>query len=151
LILSLPVITVYTDGACSGNPGPGGWAAVLEWKGKERVLNGGESDTTNNRMEMRAVIEAFKALNKPCHVKIHSDSALIINAFNKGWIDNWQRKGWIKSDKKPVENIDLWKEMLAAMQPHRVEWIKVKGHSTNERNNRVDRLAVEAGKRPASG
>ncbi|TVQ10943.1 MAG: ribonuclease HI [Balneolaceae bacterium] len=151
MILSLPVITVYTDGACSGNPGPGGWAAVLEWKGKERVLNGGESDTTNNRMEMRAVIEAFKALNKPCHVKIHSDSALIINAFNKGWIDNWQRKGWIKSDKKPVENIDLWKEMLAAMQPHRVEWIKVKGHSTNERNNRVDRLAVEAGKRPASG
>lgn len=149
--MSLPVITVYTDGACSGNPGPGGWAAVLEWKGKERVLNGGESDTTNNRMEMRAVIEAFKALNKPCHVKIHSDSALIINAFNKGWIDNWQRKGWIKSDKKPVENIDLWKEMLAAMQPHRVEWIKVKGHSTNERNNRVDRLAVEAGKRPASG
>jgi ribonuclease HI len=148
LILSLPVITVYTDGACSGNPGPGGWAAVLEWNGKEKVLQGGESDTTNNRMEMRAVVEAFKALNKPCHVKVHSDSALIINAFTKGWIDNWQRKGWIKSDKKPVENIDLWKEMLAAIEPHRVEWIKVKGHSTNERNNRVDRLAVEAGKRP---
>jgi ribonuclease HI len=147
-ILSLPVITVYTDGACSGNPGPGGWAAVLEWNGREKILQGGESDTTNNRMEMRAVVEAFKALNKPCHVKVHSDSALIINAFTKGWIDNWQRKGWTKSDKKPVENIDLWKEMLEAVRPHRVEWIKVKGHSTNERNNRVDRLAVEAGKSP---
>ncbi|MFU8861239.1 MAG: ribonuclease HI [Cyclonatronaceae bacterium] len=149
--MSLPVITVYTDGACSGNPGPGGWAAVLEWNGKEKILQGGESDTTNNRMEMRAVVEAFKALNKPCHVKVHSDSALIINAFTKGWIDNWQRKGWTKSDKKPVENIDLWKEMLEAVRSHHVEWIKVKGHSTNERNNRVDRLAVEAGKRPASG
>lgn len=146
--MALPLITVYTDGACSGNPGPGGWAAVLEWNGKEKILQGGESDTTNNRMEMRAVIEAFKALNKPCHVRVHSDSALIINAFTKGWIDNWQRKGWTKSDKKPVENIDLWKEMLDTIRPHRVEWIKVKGHSTNERNNRVDRLAVEAGKRP---
>jgi ribonuclease HI len=95
---------------------------------------------------MRAVIEGLKALKKPCHVKIHSDSALIINSFTKGWIENWQKKGWIKADKKPVENRDLWEEMLEAMSPHSVKWIKVKGHSNNKLNNRVDRLAVEASK-----
>lgn len=138
---------VYTDGACSGNPGPGGWAALLIWNGKEKELSGGERNSTNNRMEMRAIIEALKALNKPCHVKIHSDSALIINTFTKGWIEKWQQKGWKKADKKPVENRELWEEMLAAIKRHTVEWIKVKGHSTNELNNRVDRLAVEASKK----
>ncbi|HET6528907.1 MAG TPA: ribonuclease HI [Balneolaceae bacterium] len=137
-------VIIYTDGACSGNPGPGGWAALLEWKGKEKVITGGASHTTNNRMEMRAVIEAFSAVKKPCHIKIHSDSALIVNAFTQGWVDSWLRRNWKKSNKKPVENQDLWQEMLTAMQPHDVEWIKVKGHSDNERNNRVDRLAVEA-------
>ena len=137
-------VIVFTDGACSGNPGPGGWGALLQWGGKERELTGSARDTTNNRMEMRAVIEALKALNQPCHVKIHSDSALIVNAFKQGWIDSWQKRGWKKSDKKPVENQDLWKEMLSAMKPHEVEWIKVKGHSDNVRNNRVDALAVEA-------
>jgi len=137
-------VIVFTDGACSGNPGPGGWGALLQWGGKERELTGSARDTTNNRMEMRAVIEALKALNQPCHVKVHSDSALIVNAFKQGWIDSWQKRGWKKSDKKPVENQDLWKEMLSAMKPHEVEWIKVKGHSDNVRNNRVDALAVEA-------
>lgn len=139
-------VIVYTDGACSGNPGPGGWAALLQWNREEKELSGGEPQTTNNRMEMRAIIEALKAINQPCKVKIHSDSALIINSFNKGWIDNWIKRGWKKSNKKPVENQDLWKEMLRAMKPHDVEWIKVKGHADNERNIRVDRLAVEASK-----
>jgi ribonuclease HI len=140
----LPKITIYTDGACSGNPGPGGWAAVLEYNGREKVIKGGEPATTNNRMEMRAIIEALKALKRPCIARIHSDSGLIINAFTRGWIDNWQRKGWKKADKKPVENADLWREMLEAMRPHKVEWIKVKGHSDDVRNNRVDKLAVES-------
>lgn len=144
---SKKTVIVYTDGACSGNPGPGGWAALLQWKGEEKELTGGASHTTNNRMEMRAVIEALKAINQPCHVKIHSDSALIVNAFNQGWIDGWLKRGWKKANKKPVENRDLWEEMLEAMQPHDVEWIKVKGHSDNVRNNRVDGLAVQASKR----
>ena len=141
---SLPEVILYTDGACSGNPGPGGWGALLMWKGKEKEITGGAHDTTNNRMEMKAIIEGLRALKEKCHVKIHSDSALIINAFNQNWIKNWQNRGWRKSNKKPVENQDLWKEMLAAMKPHDVEWIKVKGHSDNVRNNRVDALAVEA-------
>lgn len=140
-------VIVFTDGACSGNPGPGGWGALLQWGGKERELTGSARDTTNNRMEMRAVIEALKAINQPCHVKIHSDSALIVNAFKQGWIDGWLKRDWKKANKKPVENQDLWKEMLAAMKPHDVEWIKVKGHSDNVRNNRVDALAVEASKK----
>lgn len=139
-----PEVIVYTDGACSGNPGPGGWGAVLIWNGKEKELSGGERQTTNNRMEMQAVIEALRALKKPCQVKIHSDSALIINAFTKGWIKNWQKRGWKKSNKKPVENKELWQAMLQAMEPHDVEWIKVKGHSGIELNERVDRLAVAA-------
>jgi ribonuclease HI len=140
-------VIVFTDGACSGNPGPGGWGALLQWNGREKELSGGARHSTNNRMEMRAVIEALKALNKPCRVKIHSDSALIINCFKQNWINGWIKRGWKKSNKKPVENQDLWKEMLTAMQPHDVDWIKVKGHSGNPRNERVDGLAVEASKR----
>ncbi|MEX1010716.1 MAG: ribonuclease HI [Balneolaceae bacterium] len=139
-----PEVTIYTDGACSGNPGPGGWGAVLIWDGKEREISGGEVHTTNNRMEMRAIVEALNTLKKPCIVKIHSDSALVINTFKKGWIDNWQARGWRRADKKPVENRDLWEEMLQAMVPHDVEWIKVKGHSGDEYNERADRLAVLA-------
>lgn len=139
-------VILYTDGACSGNPGPGGWAALLIWNGNEKELSGGEPNTTNNRMEMKAIIEGLRALKEKCHVKIHSDSALIINAFNQNWIKNWQNRGWRKSNKKPVENQDLWKEMLKVMAPHNVDWIKVKGHSTNELNNRVDRIAVAASK-----
>ena len=140
-------VIIYTDGACSGNPGPGGWGALLIWRGKKRELTGAEPESTNNRMEMRAVNEALKALKRPCHVKIHSDSALIVNAFKQGWIENWKKRGWKKANKKPVENQDLWKEMLTAMDDHKVSWIKVKGHADNELNNRVDRLAVEASKK----
>ena len=142
--MSKQEVILYTDGACSGNPGPGGWGALLIWNGKEKELSGGEPNTTNNRMEMRAVIEGLKALKKPCHVKVHSDSALIVNTFNKRWIENWQKKGWKKADKKPVENRDLWEDMLKAMKPHDVEWIKVKGHSGHVLNDRVDALAVNA-------
>lgn len=141
---SLPEVILYTDGACSGNPGPGGWGALLMWKGKEKEMTGGSPDTTNNRMEMTAVIEGLKALKKPCHVKIHSDSALIVNTFKQGWIENWQKRGWKKSNKKPVENRDLWEAMLKAMEPHKIDWIKVKGHADNQLNNRVDELAVQA-------
>ncbi|TVR28808.1 MAG: ribonuclease HI [Balneolaceae bacterium] len=144
---NLPEVILYTDGACSGNPGPGGWGALLIWNGKEKELSGGEPDTTNNRMEMRAVIEGLKALKKPCHVKIHSDSALIINAFTKGWIANWQNRGWKKADKKPVENRGLWEELLQSAEPHKVSWIKVKGHSNDKLNNRVDELAVKESKK----
>lgn len=140
-------VILYTDGACSGNPGPGGWGALLIWNGKERELSGGASQTTNNRMEMKAVIEGLKALKEPCRVKIHSDSALIINAFNQHWVQNWMKRNWKKSNKKPVENRDLWEEMIDVMKPHNVEWIKVKGHSTNVLNNRVDRIAVKASKK----
>lgn len=144
---SKTVVILYTDGACSGNPGPGGWAALLMTKTKQKELSGGEPHTTNNRMEMKAVVEGLKALKRSCHVKVHSDSALIINAFTKGWIQNWQKKGWKKSDKKPVENRDLWEEILTAMKNHTVEWVKVKGHSTDPHNNRVDELAVLASKK----
>ena len=145
--MSIPHVTVYTDGACSGNPGPGGWGALLQWKGNEKTLSGGEPNSTNNRMELMAVIRALEALNRPCRVSIHSDSALIVNAFTQGWVDNWLRRGWKRADKKPVENRDLWERLLEAMKPHQVEWVKVKGYADDERNNRVDRLAVEACKK----
>ncbi len=147
MLRSKPQITVYTDGACSGNPGPGGWGVLLQWNGKEKTLSGGETHTTNNRMELTAVIRALESLKKPCRVAIHSDSALIINAFTQGWVDNWLRRGWKKADKKPVENRELWEQLIRAMKPHDVEWVKVKGHADDERNNRVDRLAVEACKK----
>lgn len=143
---SKPKVVLYTDGACSGNPGPGGWAYLLEWNGKSKEGSGGEAHTTNNRMEMQAIIEGLRALNRPCEVEICSDSALIINAFTKGWIPNWQKKGWKKADNKPVENQDLWQTMLDAIGAHTVIWKKVKGHANDERNNRVDALAVAASK-----
>ncbi|MDI6401000.1 ribonuclease HI [Balneolaceae bacterium ANBcel3] len=148
--MNQPKVIVYTDGACSGNPGPGGWGAILIHNKREKSISGSEAHTTNNRMELTAIIEALNALKKPCQVAIHSDSALIINAFTDGWIDNWLRRGWKKADKKPVENRDLWERLLTAMKPHRVEWVKVKGHSDNEYNNRADRLAVEAAKKVRS-
>ena len=140
-------VTVYTDGACSGNPGPGGWAAILEYGGREKEIAGGDAATTNNRMEMQAVIEAFKVLKEPCHVRLHSDSALIVNAFTQGWIERWIANGWKRADKKPVENQALWEEMIALMAPHQVEWVKVKAHHDDEINNRVDALAVAESRR----
>lgn len=140
----LKEVTIYTDGACSGNPGPGGWGAILFFNEHRKELSGGEKHTTNNRMELLAIIEALRSLKEPCRVKVYSDSAYAVNSFRQGWLDNWQRNGWINSKKQPVENQDLWKELLEQMKTHRVEYIKVKGHSDNEFNNRCDQLARDA-------
>ena len=145
--IKMPEVHIYTDGACSGNPGPGGWGAILIWGEKQKEISGGKASTTNNQMEMQAVIEALNMLKRPCRVKVFSDSALIINAMTKGWIQNWMRNGWRKADKKPVENRELWQDMIMAMKPHQVEWIKVKGHAGNPMNERADKLAVEASKK----
>jgi ribonuclease HI len=140
-------IILYTDGACSGNPGPGGWAAILQYGQHEMELSGAENPTTNNRMEMMAAIEGLRALKEPCRVSLHTDSAYLARAFTEGWLTRWQRNGWQTAGKKPVENKDLWLKLLEETSRHRVEWIKVKGHSTDELNNRADRLAVEAMKK----
>ncbi|MBA4493419.1 ribonuclease HI [Paenactinomyces guangxiensis] len=137
-------VIIYTDGACSHNPGPGGWAAVLLYGGHRKEIFGGEKRTTNNQMEMTAVIEALKALKEPCHVKIHSDSAYIVNCFQQKWYQKWQKNGWMTSTKKPVENKELWQDLLALTKKHKVEFIKVKGHSDVELNNRCDELARAA-------
>lgn len=140
-------VTIYTDGACSGNPGPGGYGAVLFYGAHKKEISGGEKQTTNNRMEILAVIEALALLKEPCNVKIYSDSAYVVNCFQQNWIKNWQRNGWRNSKKEPVENQDLWKTLLEKMSMHKVEYVKVKGHSDNEWNNRCDELAREAIKR----
>lgn len=139
-------ITIYTDGACSGNPGPGGWGAVLIFKGNQKEISGGAKDTTNNIMEMTAVIEALKLLKEPCIVNLHSDSAYVVNAFNEHWIEGWLAKGWVNSKKEPVKNKELWLELIELTNKHKVKFIKVKGHSTNELNNRCDYLATTAAK-----
>lgn len=135
-------VEIYTDGACSGNPGPGGWAAILMAQGREKEISGGEDSTTNNRMEMKAVLEALQRLKRPCKVKIFSDSAYVVSAFTRGWLENWQKNGWLNSAKDPVSNKDLWQALLEAARPHRIEWIKVKGHADDKLNNRCDQLAV---------
>lgn len=137
-------VMVYTDGACSGNPGPGGWGAILMFGEHRREISGGERATTNNRMEIAAVIEALKLLKEPCKVKVYSDSAYVVNCFQQGWYRGWQKNGWKNSKNQPVENQDLWKQLLVLMEKHRVEYIKVKGHSDNELNNHCDYLAREA-------
>ncbi len=137
-----PEVDIYTDGACSGNPGPGGWAAILKVGVHEKEISGFSADTTNNRMELTAAIEALKALNKPCRVKLYSDSAYLVKAFNENWIVNWQKNGWRNATKQPVSNSELWQELLTLNQIHQIEWIWVKGHANNEYNNRCDRLAV---------
>lgn len=137
-------VIIYTDGACSGNPGPGGWAALLIYGGHERVEAGSSPHTTNNRMELTAALEGLRALSEPCSVRLHTDSAYLARAFNEGWIKKWQKNGWKTSSKKPVENKDLWEALIKEAERHDVTWVKVKGHSDNELNNRVDGLAVEA-------
>ena len=137
-------VTIYTDGACSGNPGPGGWGAVLRYNGKEKEISGGEAMTTNNRMELMAVIVALEALNRPCEVEVHSDSQYVVNAFNKHWIDGWKKRGWKTANKQPVKNRDLWERLLAAKSKHKVEFIWVKGHAGHELNERCDELATTA-------
>ncbi len=136
------LVTIYTDGACSGNPGPGGWGAILEYHGIEKELSGGEADTTNNRMELTAVIEALKCLKFPCEVDLYSDSKYVIDALSKGWVWGWKKKGWIKSDKKPALNVDLWEQLLPLITTHTMNYHWVKGHAENPKNNRCDQLAV---------
>jgi ribonuclease HI len=136
-------VTIYTDGACSGNPGPGGWAAILQWNGKEREISGGEALTTNNRMELQAVIEALKSLKKRCAVDLYTDSQYVRNGIMT-WIKNWNKNGWRTADKKPVKNIDLWQALDALVAEHNVTWHWVRGHDGNELNERVDVLAVAA-------
>lgn len=135
-------IEIYTDGACSGNPGPGGWGAVLVYNGKEKELSGSEKNTTNNRMELTAVIMALNALNQPCEVKLTTDSKYVCDAVNKGWVYSWRKNGWRKSDKKPALNVDLWKELLSLLEKHKVEFIWVKGHNGHKYNEICDALAV---------
>ena len=138
----MKTVTLYTDGACSGNPGPGGWGAILSYNGTEKELSGGESNTTNNRMELTAVIEALSALKEPCTVELWSDSKYVIDALEKGWARGWKAKGWVKSDKKPALNPDLWEQLLALADRHTLHYHWVKGHAENEFNNRCDELAV---------
>lgn len=137
-------MVIYTDGACLGNPGPGGWAAFLRYRGAEKEISGGEPETTNQRMELVAAIEALRALKRPCRVRIVSDSAYLVNAFGQGWLDRWVRTGWLTSNKEPVENQDLWRELYRLTRVHQVRFEKVKGHSGHEANERVDRLARQA-------
>ena len=136
-------VTIYTDGACSGNPGPGGWAAVLIYNEHKKEISGHEESTTNNRMELMAVIQALKQLKTPCKVNLYSDSAYIINAFQKKWIENWQRNGWKTAGKEPVANRDLWEELLHLTKIHHVTWHKVEGHAGAHYNERCDQLAWE--------
>lgn len=136
-------VILYTDGACSGNPGAGGWASILSYRGKEKVLSGGEKVTTNNRMELMAVIMGLESIKSGNAVKVFSDSAYVVNAFNQKWIDNWQRNSWRTSDKGEVQNKELWQRLLRAMDGLDVEFFKVKGHSDNKNNNRCDALARE--------
>jgi len=143
----LPQVEIFTDGACKGNPGPGGWGAILRSNGKERELSGGESPTTNNRMELMAAIEALNALTKPCRVQLWTDSNYVRDGITK-WIHGWRRNGWKTADKKPVKNSELWQALLEAAAPHRIEWHWVKGHAGHPENERADALAcAEAEKR----
>ena len=138
----MKTVEIYTDGACSGNPGDGGYCAILIYNGIEKVISGAEKATTNNRMELLAVISGLKALNEKCNVNLFSDSQYIIDAFNQGWISNWIANNWRTAGKKEVKNVDLWKILLELMNIHVVNFIKVKGHSDNEYNNRCDKIAV---------
>lgn len=137
-------VDIYTDGACSGNPGPGGWGAILRYNGMEKEISGGEKNTTNNRMELMAVISALECLKEPCAVQLYSDSKYVIDALNLGWAVSWRKKGWIKSDKKPALNVDLWERLLALTEKHEMHYHWVKGHANNQYNNRCDALAVTA-------
>ena len=147
----MKTVTIYTDGACSGNPGPGGWGAVLRYGAHELELSGGAAETTNNRMELTGVIEALRRLKEPCVVELYSDSKYVVDALSKGWAQSWQRKGWIKSDRKPALNADLWETLLTLSARHELRCHWVKGHAENEYNNRCDALAVAESRKFASG
>ena len=143
----MKTVTLYTDGACSGNPGPGGWGAILEYAGTEKELSGGEGQTTNNRMELTAVIAGLSALKEPCIVELYSDSKYVIDGLSKGWAASWQKNGWKKADKKPALNPDLWEKLLKLATIHTLRYHWVKGHAENEKNNRCDQLAVAESKK----
>ena len=137
-------VTIYTDGACSGNPGPGGWGAILMYEDIKKEISGAKDNTTNNIMEITAVLEALKLLKVECEVKVYSDSAYVVNAFNQGWIENWKKNNWKTAGKNSVKNKELWEELCKFTEKHKVEFIKVKGHSDNKFNNRCDELATSA-------
>ncbi len=143
-------VDIFTDGACKRNPGPGGWAAILRMGGHEKELTGGEPDTTNNRMEMTAVLRGLAALKEPCAVTVHTDSRYVIDGMTQ-WIFGWQKRGWVNAAKKPVANEDLWRELIAAARPHKVRWEWVKGHSGHPENERADALASAEAARIAAG
>jgi len=146
-VSELPAVDIFTDGACRGNPGPGGWAALLRTGGKEREIAGGETPSTNNRMELMAAIAALQALKRPCQVRLYTDSVYVRDGITK-WVHGWRRNGWRTADKKPVKNAELWQQLIDATGPHRIEWHWVKGHSGHPENDRVDALAcAEADKR----
>ena len=147
----MKTVTIYTDGACSGNPGPGGWGALLCYNGVEKELSGGAAQTTNNRMELTGVISALQALKEPCIVELYSDSKYVIDALEKGWAVSWRKRGWIKSDKKPALNSDLWEILLKLTEKHQLHYHWVKVHADNEYNNRCDALAVAQRDRYAGG
>jgi len=134
-------VTIYTDGACSGNPGPGGWGAILMYQDVKKEISGGEKDTTNNKMELLAAIEALSLLKEPCEVELYSDSAYLINCFQNGWLESWKKKNWMNSKREKVKNIDLWMQLDELSKVHKITWIKVKGHADNVYNNRCDELA----------
>lgn len=136
-------VEIFTDGACSGNPGPGGWGAILRYGEAERELAGGEAETTNNRMEMTAVIRALEQLKEPCHVVLTSDSKYVLDALEKGWAAGWKKRGWTKSDRKPALNADLWEQMLALVAAHKMEYRWIRGHAGHPENERCDAMAVE--------
>ena len=139
---SMKYIKIFTDGACSGNPGPGGWGAVLRYGDVEKELSGGEKNTTNNRMELTACIEALKALKEPCEVTLTTDSQYVVNGIEKGWAKSWKKNGWRKADKKPASNSDLWDELLKLSETHKVKFVWIKGHAGHPENERCDLLAV---------
>ncbi|MBQ4538427.1 MAG: ribonuclease HI [Oscillospiraceae bacterium] len=140
-------VTIFTDGACSGNPGPGGWGAILRYNQVEKELSGGEKETTNNRMELTAAISALSALKEPCKVTLYSDSKYLVDGMSKGWAKGWRAKGWRKSDGKPALNPDLWQQLLDLFERHEVELVWIKGHNEHPENERCDRLAVAESKK----
>ena len=144
----LPHVEIATDGACKGNPGPGGWGAIIRMGAREKELSGGEAQTTNNRMELTAAIRALNALTRPCRVTLSTDSRYVMDGLTK-WIKGWQRNGWKTADKKPVKNADLWQQLIDAAQPHRIAWVWVKGHAGHPDNERADALASDAARHAA--
>lgn len=147
MLKDTPVVQIYTDGACSGNPGPGGYGVVLKYREIEKELSGGFACTTNNRMELMAIIKGLEALKKPCRVILYSDSQYVINALTRGWVKKWEAGNWQRPNKSPVKNVDLWKKLLSLAARHKITWVWVRGHDANKYNNRCDRLAVAASKK----